>query len=83
MSEANLAGAGAWLDGSVWAGIVLLDAYSLGRGTVILAAGSLPAATQCLSARTATLEPWIPGRRIFGAVLVLAGLWWMGQGLAA
>lgn len=79
----TMAGTGAFLDGSVWSGIALLAAYSLGRGMVFLAAGSLPAFAQSLASRAAAWAPWIPGQRAFGSLLALGGLWWMGQGLTA
>lgn len=77
----TLAGTGAWLDGSAWSGIALLVAYSLGRGMVILAAGSLPALAQALAAHAAAWAKWIPGRRVFGSLLAGAGCWWISQGL--
>jgi cytochrome c biogenesis protein CcdA len=79
----TMAGTGAFVDGSVWAGIALLAAYSLGRGVVILAAGSLPAFATSLASRAAAWARWIPGQRVFGTLLALGGLWWMGQGLNA
>jgi hypothetical protein len=44
--------------------------------------GSLPVRPQSLASRAAAWARWIPGRRTFGSLLALAGLWWMSQGLA-
>jgi cytochrome c biogenesis protein CcdA len=76
-----VAGAGAAFGASMWWGAALLLAYGLGHGLLLLVAGALPGSAQALLARAGRFERWLPGRRFFAAVLVLAGSWWIGQGV--
>jgi cytochrome c biogenesis protein CcdA len=74
-----VAGAGAAFGESMWWGAALLLAYGLGHGLLLLVAGALPGSAHVLLTRAGRLERWLPGRRFFAAVLVLAGLWWISQ----
>jgi cytochrome c biogenesis protein CcdA len=77
----TLAGSGALLGMSTLWGAALLLAYGLGHSALLLLAGAMPAAATALARRTASLEPWLPGRRTFAAVMFAAGAWWIAQGL--
>lgn len=74
-----LTGSGALGDGSTWQGAALLAAYGLGHGALLLVAGALPGTAQALLQRVAPLQRWLPGRRIFAALLAAVGLWWTAQ----
>jgi cytochrome c biogenesis protein CcdA len=77
-----LAGSGALGDGSTWQGAALLAAYGLGHSALLLVAGALPATAQDLLRRIEPLQAWLPGRRLFGALLVATGGWWVWQAAA-
>lgn len=79
----TLAGSGALGDGSTWQGAALLAAYGLGHSALLLVAGALPATAQALMQRIEPLQRWLPGRRLFAALLVGAGGWWVSQALVA
>jgi cytochrome c biogenesis protein CcdA len=74
-----LASSGALGDGSTWLGAAALAAYGLGHSALLLVAGALPATAQALLQRIGPLQAWLPGRRVFGALLVATGAWWVGQ----
>ena len=76
-----VAGTGAAFGESMWWGAALLLSYGVGHGMLLLIAGALPGSAQSLLARAGRFERWLPGRRFFASVLVLAGLWWVAQGL--
>lgn len=76
-----VAGAGAAFGESMWWGAALLLAYAAGHGVLLFVAGGLPSGAGALLARSRRLEPSLPGRRFFSALLVLAGLWWVLAGL--
>lgn len=77
----TLAGAGSAFGSSMWWGTALLLAYGLGHSLLLLVAGGAPGAARALLDRLAPAERWLPGRRVFAALLALAGLWWVAQGL--
>ena len=76
-----LAGSGAVFGGSMWWGAALLLAYGLGHSVLLLLAGALPATAGTLIRRVGAWQRWLPGRRVFAAVLAAAGAWWIAQGL--
>ena len=76
-----IAGTGAAFGESMWWGAALLLAYGIGHGLLLLVAGALPGSAQALLARAGRFERWLPGRRFFAAVLILAGFWWVGLGI--
>lgn len=76
-----VAGAGAAFGESMWWGAALLLAYAVGHGVLLFVAGGLPSGAGALLAHSRRVEAWLPGRRFFSALLVLAGLWWVLAGL--
>ena len=76
-----IAGSGAALGASMAWGAALLLAYGLGHSVLLLLAGAMPSAASAMIARFSRWDAWLPGRRTFAAVMLLAGAWWMGQGL--
>lgn len=62
-------------------GTALLLAYGLGHSALLLLAGAMPSAATAMIARFSRWEVWLPGRRTFAAVMLLAGLWWVRLGL--
>jgi cytochrome c biogenesis protein CcdA len=76
-----LAGSGSVFGASMWSGAALLLAYGIGHSALLLVAGAMPGAATALMRRFASPAPWLPGRRAFAALLALAGLWWVAQGL--
>jgi cytochrome c-type biogenesis protein len=76
-----IAGSGAALGASMVWGAALLLAYGLGHSALLLLAGAMPSAATAMIARFSRWEVWLPGRRTFAAVMLLAGLWWVGLGL--
>lgn len=76
-----IAGTGAAFGESMWWGAALLLAYGIGHGLLLLVAGALPGRAQALPTRAGRFERWLPGRRFFAVVLILAGLWWVGLGI--
>lgn len=76
----TLAGSGSALGASTLWGAALLLAYGLGHSALLLLAGAVPSAASAMIARLARWEAWLPGRRVFAALMLLAGLWWVGQG---
>lgn len=64
---------------ATWQDAALLAVYGLRHSAPLLVAGALPTSAQDQIRRIAPIEPWLPGRRFFAAVLVLAGLWWVAQ----
>jgi cytochrome c biogenesis protein CcdA len=71
----SVAGTGALSEGSVWLGGVMLLAYGLGHSVLLFAAGVAPAQAQRLLSQLVRVNHWLPGRRSFAAVMVLAGAW--------
>jgi cytochrome c biogenesis protein CcdA len=76
-----IAGSGAALGASMAWGAALLLAYGLGHSTLLLLAGAMPLAATALIQRFSRWDAWLPGRRFFSFLLLLAGLWWVLQGL--
>ncbi|MDD5478090.1 cytochrome c biogenesis protein CcdA [Rhodoferax sp.] len=76
-----IAGSGAALGASMAWGAALLLAYGLGHSVLLLLAGAMPSAASALIARFSRWDAWLPGRRTFAAVMLLAGAWWVTQGL--
>ena len=76
-----LAGSGAAFGASMWWGAALLLAYGIGHSALLLAAGAMPGAATAMVRRFGTVQGWLPGRRSFAALLAVAGLWWVLQGL--
>lgn len=76
-----LAGSGSAFGASMGWGAALLLAYGLGHSALLLVAGAMPGAATAMVQRFAALQPWLPGRRSFAALLALAGAWWVGTGL--
>lgn len=76
-----IAGSGAALGASMMWGAALLLAYGIGHSALLLLAGAMPSAASAMIARFSRWDAWLPGRRTFAAVLLLAGLWWVAQGL--
>ena len=77
-----LAGSGSAFGASMWWGAALLLAYGIGHSMLLLVAGAMPGTASALMRRFANAQRWLPGRRSFAALLALAGLWWVAQGLA-
>lgn len=71
----SVAGTGALTDGSLWLGGALLLAYGLGHSVLLLIAGIAPLQAQHLISRVDGVKQWLPGRRVFASVMVLAGGW--------
>jgi cytochrome c-type biogenesis protein len=76
-----IAGSGAALGASMAWGAALLLAYGLGHSVLLLLAGAMPSAASALIARFSRWDAWLPGRRSFAALMLLAGAWWVAQGL--
>jgi cytochrome c biogenesis protein CcdA len=76
-----LAGSGALFGMTMVWGAALLLAYGLGHSVLLLVAGAMPSAASALARRFARFEAWIPGRRAFALVMLVAGLWWIAQGI--
>jgi cytochrome c-type biogenesis protein len=76
-----VAGSGAALGASMWWGAALLLAYGIGHSALLLLAGAMPSAANAMIARFSRWDAWLPGRRTFAAVMLLAGAWWVIQGL--
>ncbi|HSO44300.1 MAG TPA: hypothetical protein VLQ47_02140 [Rhodoferax sp.] len=62
-------------------GLALLLAYGIGHSALLLLAGAMPKAASAMIARFSRWDAGLPGRRPFAAVMLLAGLWWVAQGL--
>lgn len=76
-----IAGSGGALGASMAWGAALLLAYGLGHSVLLLLAGAMPSAASALIARFSRWDAWLPGRPMFSLVILLAGLWWVAQGL--
>ncbi len=76
-----VAGSGAALGASMWWGAALLLAYGIGHSALLLLAGAMPSAANAMIARFSRWDAWLPGHRTFAAVMLLAGAWWVIQGL--
>lgn len=76
-----IAGSGAALGASMAWGAALLLAYGLGHSVLLLLAGAMPSAASALIARFSRWDAWLPGRRTFATIMLLAGVWWVAQGL--
>lgn len=73
------AGSGSALGESMWFGAALLAAYGLGHSLLVLAAGASPSAAQALAHRLGEGTRWLPGRRSFAVLMMLAGAWLLVQ----
>jgi cytochrome c biogenesis protein CcdA len=62
-------------------GAALLLAYGVGHSVLLLIAGAMPSTAAALMQRFARWDAWLPGRRTFALLMLLAGLWWAVQGL--
>jgi hypothetical protein len=62
-------------------GAALLLSYGLGHSSLLLLAGAMPSAATGMIERFSRWDAWIPGRRTFAAVMLIAGAWWVAQGL--
>lgn len=76
-----LAGSGSALGASTLWGAALLLAYGLGHSALLLLAGAVPSAATAMITRLTRWNAWLPGRRVFATLMLLAGLWWVGQGM--
>ncbi|OIP19921.1 MAG: hypothetical protein AUK51_00315 [Comamonadaceae bacterium CG2_30_59_20] len=76
-----IAGSGAALGASMLWGAALLLAYGIGHSALLLLAGAMPSAASAMIARFSRWDAWLPGRRAFASVMLLAGAWWVTQGL--
>lgn len=76
-----LASSGSAADCTVAQGASLLAAYGLGHSALLLVAGPSPALAAALAKRAGTWSTWVPGRRSFGTVVMLAGAWFVAQAL--
>jgi len=76
-----IAGSGEALGASMMWGAALLLAYGIGHSALLLLAGAMPSAASAMIARFSRWDAWLPGRRTFAAVMLLAGAWWVAQGL--
>ncbi len=70
-----VAGTGALHEGSIWVGGTMLLAYGLGHSVLLLVAGIAPVQAQQLLSRLDGVKHWLPGRRTFAAIMVMAGGW--------
>jgi cytochrome c-type biogenesis protein len=62
-------------------GAALLLAYGLGHSSLLFLAGAMPGAATVMIDRLSRWDAWIPGRRTFAAVMLMAGTWWVAQGM--
>jgi len=76
-----IAGSGAALGASMLWGAALLLAYGIGHSALLLLAGAMPSVASAMIARFSRWDAWLPGRRVFASVMLLAGAWWVVQGL--
>jgi len=76
-----IAGSGAALGASMMWGAALLLAYGIGHSALLLLAGAMPSAASAMIAQFSRWDAWLPGRRTFATVMLLAGAWWVAQGL--
>lgn len=76
-----IAGSGAALGASMIWGAALLLAYGIGHSTLLLLAGAMPSAASAMIVKFSCWDAWLPGRRTFAAVMLMAGLWWVAVGL--
>lgn len=76
----TLVSTGSWLGASLWWGMLLLLVYGIGHSILLLVAGAMPALANALIRQLAHYDRWLPGRRTFAAILLLAGGWWVWQG---
>jgi len=76
-----IAGSGAAFGVSMAWGAALLLAYGLGHSVLLLIAGAMPSTATALMQRFSHWDAWLPGRRTFALLMLLAGLWWVVQGL--
>ena len=77
----TIAGSGAALGATMIWGAALLLAYGLGHSVLLLVAGAMPSAATVLISRFSRWDAWLPGRRAFSFIMLLAGVWWVAQGL--
>jgi cytochrome c biogenesis protein CcdA len=68
------AGSGGAFGESMWFGAALLTAYGLGHSVLVLAAGASPSAAQALMNRLGDAR-WLPGKRSFAVLMMVAGGW--------
>lgn len=77
----TFAGSGALLGQSTLWGAAMLLAYGLGHSVLLLLAGVMPSFSTGLIRKASKFQRWIPGRRFFGSLTFMAGLYWMALGL--
>lgn len=70
-----LAGSGGLFGGSALTAALLLLAYAIGRGALLLFAGLAPQGPSTRTARLGRLDRFIPGQRVFSVLMIGAGLW--------
>ncbi|MBJ7532914.1 hypothetical protein JDN40_02140 [Rhodomicrobium vannielii ATCC 17100] len=70
-----VAGTGALNENPVWLGGAMLLAYGLGHSVLLLVAGIAPFQAQWMITKISHAQRWLPGRRVFAVVLMLAGGW--------
>ena len=75
-----IAGAGNTFGNSMWWGATLLLVYGVGHSVLLLIVGAMPSAAATLIRQAASMQAWLPGRRVFAIILAAAGLWWLAQG---
>lgn len=75
-----IAGAGNTFGNSMWWGATLLLVYGVGHSVLLLIVGAIPSAAATLIRQVASMQAWLPGRRVFAIILAVAGLWWLAQG---
>jgi cytochrome c biogenesis protein CcdA len=78
----TLVSTGSWLGASLWWGMVLLLVYGIGHSILLFVAGAMPASANALIRTVARYDRWLPGRRTFAVILLLAGAWWVWQGIS-
>ena len=77
----TLVSTGSWLGSSLWWGMLLLLVYGIGHSILLFVVGAMPATANSVIRRISRYDRWLPGRRAFAVILLLAGLWWVWQGL--
>ncbi|MDD5393205.1 MAG: cytochrome c biogenesis protein CcdA [Thiothrix sp.] len=77
----TLVSTGSWLGASLWWGMLLLLVYGIGHSILLFVAGAMPATANTLIRQIAQYDHWLPGRRTFAMILLLAGSWWVWQGI--
>ncbi|WP_372840869.1 cytochrome c biogenesis CcdA family protein [Phaeovulum sp.] len=71
----TLAGSGSAFEGTTLAGAMMLLAYGVGRSPLLLFAGIAPQHLGGLMKRLGAADRFMPGQRVFSAIMVAAGIW--------